>query len=127
MVTWLSDVLAAVSLAVAVWGLVLAARKRSVAIKRRENYVLLWALGALEIGLLAQAIVGLASLAGTDRQIEGLTFAIYLLVALLVLPAGLFWAMAEPGRWGPAVLTLAGVAVAVMILRMHQLWTVPSA
>jgi hypothetical protein len=49
-------------------------------------------------------------------------FIAYLVVSLLVLPLGLFWALAEKSRWGTAVLLVAALAVPVVVVRLQQLW-----
>lgn len=76
----------------------------------------------LELGLVAQLVVGIVQLAGTDRDVSGLTFVGYLLGALLVPPAAAWWAIGEKSRAGTAVFILAGLVMPVLILRIDQVW-----
>lgn len=89
---------------------------------RPINDPLLYALAALELGLLAQAVVGVVRLVGTDRDISAGLFVAYLVGALLVLPAGVVWAVGERSRWGSGVLVVACLVVPVLIVRMQQIW-----
>jgi hypothetical protein len=85
----------------------------------------LWTVGYLalvEVALLVQAVLGLVNLARTDRPVEGFTFAGYLIGSLLVLPVGVVLALAERSRWSSAVMLVAYLTVAVMIVRMNQVW-----
>lgn len=77
----------------------------------------------LELGLLVQLVIGIAQLAGTDRDVSGVTFVGYLLGALLVPPAAAWWALGEKSRAGTAVLIVAGLVVPFLILRLDQIWS----
>ena len=81
-------------------------------------------LAVLELALLAQLVVGIVLLAG-DGSAEGgaVTFVGYLVGVLLVLPAGLAWALGEPSRAGTAVLLIALAVVAFLELRLDQIWS----
>ena len=46
----------------------------------------------------------------------------YLATALLTLPVGAWLAQGERTRWGSAVFAIAGFTLAVLVLRMSQLW-----
>lgn len=117
MVPALAAVLIAASLVVAGWAAVAAARDRRV-----SGPQLVVAAG-VEAVLLVQAAVGAVLLARGDRDIDGLTFAGYLLTSVLVLPAGALWAIGERSRWGNGVLAVAGVVAAVLVLRLLQVWS----
>lgn len=77
----------------------------------------------LELGLLAQLVVGVVRLAGTDRDVSGATFVGYLVGLLLILPAAAFWARGEPSRAGTAVWVVAGLVVPFLLLRLDTIWT----
>ena len=81
-------------------------------------------LAVLELTLVVQLVAGVVLLAG-DRSAEGgaVTFVGYLIGTLLVLPAGLAWALGEPGRAGTAVLLIALGVVAFLELRLDQVWS----
>ncbi|MGL5858997.1 MAG: hypothetical protein ACRC35_11460 [Angustibacter sp.] len=91
-------------------------------LNRRPGRALLNCGIALEVLLVAQLVVGVAQLAGTDRDVAGVTFVGYLIGVLLVPPLGLAWARAEPSRWGPGVLVVAGLVVMVLVARLQQIW-----
>lgn len=81
------------------------------------------ALAVVEALLIAQAVVGAVALAGGRGPGEGVTFIGYLIGVLLIPVAGAGWGILERSRWGPAVIVVAGLAVAVMTVRMQQIWT----
>ncbi|GAA1554748.1 hypothetical protein GCM10009789_05240 [Kribbella sancticallisti] len=113
--TW---VLVALSLAAMIFAVVLAA------LDRRINWPLLGLLGVVEVALLAQLVVGIIQLTGTDRDVSGPFFIGYLIGALLVLPVGALWALAESSRWGAGALAVACLVIPVLELRMYEIWTV---
>ncbi|MGQ0838204.1 hypothetical protein [Actinokineospora sp.] len=123
MIDSLSTVLTWLAVGAAVWALVLVVANRPLRLDRRYTRALLGFLLLVELGLLAQAVVGLVKLAGLDRDIEGLTFAGYLVGALLVLPAAAFWSLAERTRWSTSVLVVGALVVPVLIVRLDQIWT----
>jgi hypothetical protein len=83
---------------------------------------LFWLLAVVEVGLLAQLVGGVVALARTERDIDAATFAGYLATIWLVLPLGVAWAASEKSRWGSGVLLVACLTVAVMLLRLRQVW-----
>jgi hypothetical protein len=85
---------------------------------------LLFAVAILEVLLLVQLVAGFVLLARDDREFETATFVAYLVGVVLLPPLATFWAIVERSRWGPAVLSLAGVSASVMTLRLLQLWGV---
>ncbi len=88
----------------------------------RGHKVLLRALGALELVLLAQAVLGISKVIGPHRHISTVTFVGYLLGSLLILPAAAWWSLAERSRWGFGVLLVACLLLPVLIVRMNQIW-----
>jgi hypothetical protein len=111
--TW---ALVALSLAAMVFAIVLTARDK------RINWTLLAILGVIEAGLLAQLVVGIVQLTGTDRDVSGPFFVGYLIGALIVLPLGALWALAESSRWGAGALAVACLVIPVLELRMYEIW-----
>ncbi|WP_432942991.1 hypothetical protein ACQPXM_38910 [Kribbella sp. CA-253562] len=111
--TW---TLVGLSLVAMVFAIVLAA------LDRRINWTLLGVLGVIEVGLLAQLVVGIVQLTGTSRDVSGPFFVGYLIGALLVLPLGALWALAESSRWGAGALAVACLVIPVLELRMHEIW-----
>lgn len=118
MFTPLTWALVALSLAAMVYAVVLAARNK------RIDWPVLGVLGVIEVGLIAQLVVGIAQFAGTDRDVSGPFFIGYLIGALLILPAGALWALAESSRWGAGALAIACLVIPILELRLHDVWTV---
>jgi hypothetical protein len=94
-----------------------------VVLDRPADRLLLGGAALLELGLLVQLVVGIVKLAGTDRDVSGATFVGYLVGALVVPPAAMWWAKGEPARSGTAVFVLAGLVVAFLIVRLDQIWS----
>jgi hypothetical protein len=113
----LGTVIIVVALLTAAYALVATLRNRAMDLGH------LIALGVLEALLIAQVVVGFVKLAGGEGPDGAATFAGYLLGSLLVPAAGAGWGLLERTRWGSGVIVIAGVAVAVMVVRMNQLWS----
>lgn len=61
---------------------------------------------------------------GQKAATDTVEFFIYVIVALLIPPAAVFWALIERNsRWSTVVLSVSALSIAVMLVRMHQLWT----
>ncbi|MFI0483341.1 hypothetical protein [Actinomadura sp. 9N215] len=112
----LTTAIIAVALLTAAYAVVTALRNRAMDAGH------LAALGVLEVLLVAQAVVGFVKLSGDEGPDGSATFVGYLLGVLLIPVAGAGWGLLERTRWGSAVLVVAGVAVAVMVVRLDQLW-----
>ncbi|WP_377641869.1 hypothetical protein [Oryzobacter terrae] len=84
---------------------------------------LLALLALIEVGLLAQLVIGLFGLGDIDDSTEQATFAAYL-VSLPVIPLGTgLLALKEKTRWAMGSLAVGAFAVAVMTARCLQIWT----
>lgn len=79
--------------------------------------------GAVEVVLLVQAVVAIVLLIQGD-QIAGSTgvFLAYLVGTLLALPLTLLWGLGEPSKWTLVALGVASLVVAVLVLRLDQIW-----
>ena len=86
-----------------------------------------WSVGlvALIEGLLLVQLAVSIALVATGKQAVGDTveFFGYLITALIVPPAAIAWAVIERTRWSTIVLGVAGFTIAVMLVRMWQIWT----
>ena len=82
------------SLALALWTLVL------VVLDRAIGPALLAGVGALELVVLALLVSGVHDLVGTDRSMEKATFVGYLVAMVLIPPATAVWALGERTRYG---------------------------
>ena len=79
---------------------------------------------AVLAGLSVQLLVSTSIvIAGERAAISTLEFFGYLLVAMILMFAAGFWALAEKTKWSTVVLGAASLTVAVMLVRMLQIWT----
>jgi hypothetical protein len=106
----------AASLAYAAWALLAVVRDQA----PRESYVI--GAGVVELLILVQVVVAVVMMAVDGAPDETATFVGYLLMILLIVPLGLFWALAEKSRWGTSVLVVAALVVPVLVVRMQQIW-----
>lgn len=92
---------------------------------RAPNDVSMGAIVIVEALLIVQLVVAIVAPAfGNHATGDLLEFYVYLVSAVL-LPLGAgFWALLERSRWSTIVLGVAALAVAVMVYRMLQIWTV---
>ncbi|MFP5347125.1 MAG: hypothetical protein ACLGIA_08860 [Actinomycetes bacterium] len=116
MIPGLALALGAASLALAVWSLL------GAVLNRRPSGPQLVGLAVVEVGLLVQAVVGVVALVRGGHHTSGVVFAGYLLASVLLLPIGTAWGIADRSRWGNGVLAIACAAVAVVVLRLLQVW-----
>lgn len=94
------------------------------ALNRRMGGVLLVGLAILEIVLLVLVGLVAAQLADGKRPASLPTLIGYLIATPLVPLVAGFWGAVERSRWGPAVIAVAGLAAAVLIVRLHEIWPV---
>jgi hypothetical protein len=80
-------------------------------------------LGLLELGLLAQLVLGLVRLGGEHPGVNVAAYVGYLVGSLVILPVGFAWSVGERSRAGTGVLLVAVVVIPVLFLRLHQLWS----
>lgn len=88
---------------------------------RTPDILLVGGCALLELGLVAQATIGIVQVVRGVPGLDAVTFVGYLLGALLVLPAGVAWSLAERGRPATAVLVLAALTVGFLVLRLEQI------
>ena len=74
-----------------------------VALDRSPDNALVGLAGLLELGFVVQAVIGIAQIAGDDDVASPVTYVGYLLAALLVLPIGVLWSLAERSRGATSV------------------------
>lgn len=77
----------------------------------------------VEVGLLAQLVRGLFGVGDLGDSTERATFVAYL-VSLPLIPVGTtFLAIKEKSRWAMGSIAVGAFAVAVMAVRLQQIWT----
>lgn len=119
MIEWFAYLQVAVAVAAGVFCLVMGL------IGKAPNDYTLGSLLLVELLLIAQLVVAIvAPLVGNAATGNVLEFYTYLISALLLAPAAGFWALIERDRWSTVILGVIGLAVAIMVYRMFQIWTV---
>ena len=75
--------------------------------------------------LLVQLVVAIvAPFVGNAPTGNLVEFYIYLVSAILLPPLAVVWALVDRTRWSNLVLATSSFAIAVMVYRMFQIWTV---
>ncbi len=91
---------------------------------RRPGDVTVGGMALLLLLLIAQVVVAIvAPLAGNPPIGSALEYWVYLVSAVLLPPAAVFWALIERSRWSTVIMGIAALAVAVMVWRMQVIWT----
>jgi hypothetical protein len=87
----------------------------------------LWSIGVLAIvllGLIGQLVYSSIAVAGgANAKVDTVEYFAYLLVAIMVPIAAGFWGLVERNRSSTMILGVAALTVAVMLVRMNQIWT----
>jgi hypothetical protein len=92
---------------------------------RRPSDLSVGALALVELLLIGQVIVAIVSpFAGNSPTGDLLEFWVYLVSAVLLPIGAVLWALMERSRWSTVVLGVAGLAIAIMVWRMHVIWTI---
>ena len=92
---------------------------------RKPNDLTLGSAALVEVLLIVQVVVAIvAPTVGNRATGSVLEFWVYLVSAVLIPPAAVFWALIERNRWSTVIVGVALLAVAVMVYRMGQIWFV---
>ena len=92
---------------------------------RRPSDLTVGALALVELLLIVQVVAGIVGpLAGNAPTGDLLEFWVYLVSAVLLPVGAVLWALMERSRWSTVILGVAAIAVAIMVWRMHVIWTV---
>jgi hypothetical protein len=93
--------------------------------KRRPSDLTVGALALVEVLLVVQIVVAVvAPLTGNPPTGDLLEFWVYLVSAALLPIGAVLWALMDRTRWSTVVLGVAALAIAVMLWRMHVIWTI---
>ncbi|MFC9917811.1 hypothetical protein [Agromyces binzhouensis] len=122
MIEWFAYAQIAVAVVAGLLGIVLGLAGRV------PNDLVLGSLALVELLLIGQVVTALVAPAvGNPPTGSLLEFWVYLVSAVLLPPAAALWALIDRGRWATVVCGVAALAVAVMVYRMLQIWTVQQA
>jgi tryptophan-rich sensory protein len=102
--------------ALAVFGVVLTI------LNRPPDRTMRLAVGAVEALLVVQAAIAATRVFSGVTLPETMTFLIYLVVSVCVLPIATQFATAEPTRWGGTVIAVGAIATLVAVVRLQGLW-----
>ncbi|CAH0125553.1 hypothetical protein [Microbacterium foliorum] len=92
---------------------------------RRPSDYTVGALALVELLLVVQVVVAIvAPLAGNPPTGDLLEYWVYLVSAVLLPVGAVLWALMERSRWSTVILGVAALAVAIMVWRMHVIWTI---
>lgn len=92
---------------------------------RKPSDLTVLGIGLVEVVLIAQLVVAIiAPGAGNPPTGSLLEFWLYLGTAVVIPPLAIVWALVERTRWSNVVLGASAFAVAVMLWRMQQIWTI---
>lgn len=92
---------------------------------RSPSDLTMGATALVEVLLVAQLVVAIAAPAfGNPATGSVPEFYTYLISAMILPIAGGFWALVERSRWSTVVLGVVCLAIAVMLYRMEQIWSV---
>jgi hypothetical protein len=86
---------------------------------------LFYVIGVLEVALVALLVGGVAALSLTTRDVDGVLFVSYLVTVVVIPPAAVLWGIAEKSRWGTGVVVVAMMTVAVLCVRLLDIWKAP--
>ena len=92
-------------------------------LKKAPNDTTILSVAAVELSLLVYLVGSIVRVAGGEQMAgEPWEFWGYLLTALLLPVAAVYWAILERTRWSNFVLAAVGVTALVMAARMNQIW-----
>ena len=92
---------------------------------RRPGDVTVGGLALIELLLIAQVVIAIVSpFAGNPPTGSLLEYWVYLVSAVLIPPVAVAWALVERSRWSTVIMGVAALSVAIMVWRMHVIWTV---
>ena len=93
---------------------------------RRPSDLSVGSLALVEALLIIQVILAIVGpFVGNAPAGDALEYWAYLISALILPVAGTAWVFIDRSRWSTVVLGIVAIALAVMIWRMHVIWTTP--
>lgn len=118
MIAWLYNAQLFIATAVGLFALALGFAKR------KPSGLSIGALALVQFALIIQLVASIVIvIAGERAKQDTVEFFAYLLVALLIPIGAGFWALIERTRWSTVIIGVGALTVAVMLVRMSQIWT----
>ena len=78
----------------------------------------------VELLLVAQLAIAVFQVVnGNQAATDTAEFFAYLITAVIIPIGAVLWALLERSKWSTVVLGVSALAIAVMLVRMHQIWT----
>ena len=78
----------------------------------------------VELYLVVQLVASILIVAsGARAKNDTVEFFAYLITAVIIPIGAVLWALLERSKWSTVVLGVSALAIAVMLVRMHQIWT----
>ncbi len=91
---------------------------------RKPSGISIGALALVQLALIIQLVVStVLVIAGERAKLDTVEYFAYLIVALMIPVGAAFWALIERTRWSTVVIGVGALTVAVMLVRMNQIWT----
>ncbi|GGF02335.1 hypothetical protein [Mycetocola zhadangensis] len=91
---------------------------------KKPSDLTLGSLALVEVLLVVQLVIAIvAPFTGNTAVGSVLEFYTYLVSAILLPVAAAFWALVDRSKWSTVILGVVGLAIAVMVYRMQQIWT----
>lgn len=117
MIDWLVWLGVALAVAAGVFCIVMGLRRHA------PNDYTLGATMLIELLLLTHLVAAIvAPFAGNPATGDAVELYAYLLTAIVMLPIAGVWALTDRSRWSNVVLGVANLAIAVMLIRMLDVW-----
>lgn len=92
---------------------------------RRPSDLTVGSLALIEVLLIGQVVVAIvAPFVGNPPTGSLLEYWVYLVSAVLLPLGGVAWALLERSRWSTVIMGVVALSIAVMVWRMHIIWTV---
>lgn len=118
MIDWFYSAALATSVVAGLWAVALGLAKRA------PSLVSLVPVALVQLALVIQLAISISVvILGERAKQDTVEFFAYLIVALMVPLAAGFWALIERTRWSTVVLGVGALTVAVMLVRMQQIWS----
>jgi uncharacterized membrane protein len=77
----------------------------------------------VELYLIVQLVASIVIVAsGARAKNDTVEFFAYLITAVIIPIGAVLWALLERSKWSTVVLGVSALAIAVMLVRMHQIW-----